>query len=263
MSNLKRPWQAAPQKEGTKMTNKPTAPNLQQPSLETIARRIRERCARMNELGADFVRLAMANGDDLAEGRPQFTKHGSWLSFLREACELRQRQALTDVTLAQHRPAVEAYLQHAANLGTKPSIRGALDFISPRGDRPKKPKKLVEIETPALLGAFLNDRRDLFWEALQLAPELKGEIAQRLSETASTAGEPSKPTAEAAAQMRAIRELLRHPTSTNIESARDKATRTVRLLDPEPAPKLATIVPSKAALDPGLLPKALALSEAA
>jgi hypothetical protein len=237
--------------------------DLQLCSLEQIGRRVRERCQRMNELDADKVRLAMANGEDLANGREQLTQHGNWLIWLREACELKQRQALSYVTLAQHRPAVEAYLQRAANMGVKPSIRGALDFISPQEKKPKKPKKLTEIETPAALGPFLNGRPDLFWQALQLAPELKAEIAQRLSsETASTLVETSKSTAEAAVQVRAIRELLWHPTSTNIETARDKATRTVRLLDPEPAPKLTAVAPSKAALDLGLLPRALGLKAA-
>jgi hypothetical protein len=188
----------------------------------------------MNEHDADKVRLAMANGDDLAKGREQFTHHGSWLIWLREACELQQRQALRYVALAQHRSMVEAYLTRESNMGGRASIRGALNFISPSEKKPKKPKKVSEIETPEILGSFLDDRPDLFWQALQFAPELKEQIAQRLApETTSTTVGASKSMAQAANQARSIRELLRHPTAPNLESARDKASYTARLLDPD------------------------------
>jgi hypothetical protein len=241
-------------------TNKPTPANPQLLSLEQIARHIRDRCQRMSELGADKVRLAMATGEDLIAGREQLG-HGEWLPWLREACDLKERQALNYVKLAQHPTAVARYLHSCANLLREASIIGALKFISPPDDTPKRPKKVSEIETPAILGAFLDGHRSLFWQALQLAPELKGEIAQRLfPETATTTVETSKSRAEAAAQVRAIRELLRHPTSTNIETARDKATRTVRLLNPAPASKSASVMPSKAQLDCGALNKALGLN---
>jgi hypothetical protein len=224
------------------MPNKPTTPNLQQPWLETIARRVHERCARMTELGADYVRLAMANGDDLAEGRSQLTKHGSWLKFLREACELRQRQALNYVKLAQNRKAVEQYLHRGANLGQEASIKGALRFISPPKDKPKQPKKLVEIETPQVLGRFLEDHPDLFWESLQLAPKLRAGIAQRPPTASEIPTESAKPplgakAAQTAAEGRAILELLRHPTPANIDTVREKVARIIRLSDPaKPVP---------------------------
>src|SRR5271166_5083467 len=106
-------------------------------TFETLVRRIRDRSERMRENGADFVRLAMATGDDLIRGRALLAKHGHWLALLRAACELGQRQALNYVELAEHRPAVEAYLQRAANMGRRPSIRGALEFISPPDTKPK------------------------------------------------------------------------------------------------------------------------------
>jgi hypothetical protein len=242
------------------MSNKPTAPNLQQPSLETIARRVRERCARMNELGADKVRLAAANGDDLVAGRAQFTVHGTWLSWLHEACELQQRQALRYVTLAQHRATVEAYLTRAANLGVEASIRGALEFISPPVKKPNRVKRLAEIETPQVLGQFLENHPDLFWESLQLAPKLRAGIAQR-SPTVLGA-ESAKPSsgakaAQTAAEGRAILELLKHPTTTNIDTAREKAARIVRLSDPaKPVP----VAPKPPVLDETLFPKAIGLA---
>jgi hypothetical protein len=213
----------------------------------------------MSELGADKVRLAMATGADLIAGREQLIGHGEWLPWLQDACDLKRRQALNYVKLAQHPTDVERYLHSCANLLREASIIGALKFISPPDDTPKRPKKVSEIETPAILGAFLDGHRNLFWQALQLAPELKGEIAQRLfPETSSTAVETSKSTAEAVAQVRAIRELLRHPTSTNIETARDKATRTVRLLDRASASK--SVMPSGARLDRGAFNKALGVN---
>jgi hypothetical protein len=160
------------------MSNTVIPANLQ--LCTEIAGRIRGRCARMVEHDADKVRLAMANGEDLTEGREKLTRHGSWLIWLREACELRQRQALNYVTLAEHKQEVEAYLQRAANMGTKPSIRGALDFISPPQAKPKKPKKLTEVETPETLGAFLEQHPELLFKALPHAPALTAEIVKRL-----------------------------------------------------------------------------------
>jgi hypothetical protein len=190
-------------------------------SLDSIARRIRERCERMNAFGADRVRLAMANGDDLIAGRAQFTEHGTWLLWLQEACKpLKQRQALKGVTLAQRRPATEAYLHRCANLGLEASISGALKFISPPNGAPKKPKKVSEIETPAVLGPFLNGHRDLFWLALQLAPDLKADIAQRLlPKTASTV---KGNTDKALELMRLALAQLGNATTPNIEAARSK-----------------------------------------
>ena len=155
-------------------------PNTIQAQLAQLTRRIRDRTERMREAGADHVRLARAQGGDLHTGRELFTQHGTWLTWLRQACELRQRQALSYVALWQHHDAVEAYLQRAANSGARPSIRGALAFISPPDVRSKKPRKLSEVETAAMLGPFLEQHPDLFFEALPLAPTLKAAIESRL-----------------------------------------------------------------------------------
>jgi hypothetical protein len=206
----------------------------------------------------------MDNGDDLITGRTQFKKQGKWLSWLFEACSLQQRQALRYVTLAEHRPDVEAYLTRESNLGIEVSIRRALNFISPPAGKPKKPKKISEIEIPDILGAFLNEHCELFWKALPLAPKLKDEIAQqKLPKAANATDDASKVMAKAAAEARAIRQALRkdNPSSTNLEDACTKADRIVRLLDPTPASK--SDVPSQAKLDVDALPKALGLRKAA
>jgi hypothetical protein len=241
-------------------------PTKSQLSLEQIARRIRERRKRMDELGAehvrlsaDYVRLAMAIGEDLLAGRGQFTSHGTWLSWLREACELQQRQALRYVALAEHRAAVEAYLTRESNSGAKASIRGALDFISPREKKPKTPK-LTEVETPAALGLFLNEHPDLFWQALQLAPKLKDEIAQRLLPKATTVlAETSKATAEVVTDLHAILKLSGQRSESNLETIRDKATHALRLFDPGSAAKSVSVVSSNVHLDRDALSKALGL----
>jgi hypothetical protein len=261
LSNLKRDPGRPHPKEGN-MSNKPTTPNLQPySSLETIARRIRDREERMREHGADQVRLAMASGDDLLQERHQFTEHGTWLPRLQKvckACGLKQRQALNYVKLAQNRKAVEQYLHRGANLGQEASIKGALRFISPPTDRPKRPKKLVELQTPQVLGQFLEDHPDLFWASLQLAPKLRAGIAQR-SPTGTESAKPSleAKAAQSAAEGRAILELLKQPTSTNIDTAREKAARIVRLSHPaKPVP----VAPKPPTLDTTLFARAMGLA---
>ena len=148
-------------------------------------------------------------------------------------------------------------MQRAANSGAKASIRGALDFISPQEKKPKKPKKVSEIETAAILGAFLDERHDLFFRALQLAPGLKADITRRL--LSETTVEIPRDAAEAAGEARAILKLLGNASAPNIETAREKAGRIARLLGPVPAPRPASLAPCNAKLDLGALPKALAL----
>ena len=181
------------------------------PSLDQIARRVRDRSERMLEHDADKVRLAMANGDDLIDGRDRFTEHGSWLPFVREACELKQRQALNYVKLAQHRTLVEQYLHSCAILERQASIIGALKFVSPSDVKPKRPKKLSEIEAPAVLGAFLEQRPDLLFEALAYAPGLKVKIQKRLE----------RPLGHKAAKARAkaARELTQPPLVARDDTA--------------------------------------------
>ena len=89
-------------------SSKPILPTPQLPTLAQLARRIRDCCKRMRALGANKLKLAVAIGEHLLAGRAQFTAHGTWLPWLREFCELGERQARTYVTLAQHRPEVEA-----------------------------------------------------------------------------------------------------------------------------------------------------------
>jgi hypothetical protein len=164
------------------------------PSPDTLARWIRERSDRMREYNADVVRLAMASGDDLILGRAQFTKHGTWLPWLRSECELGQRQALNYVALAQHRAAVEAYLQSTANLGRTPTITGALNFIFPPELRPpSKPKQSPAIETAEGLGRFLEEHQSLFWAALEVAPTLRQEHERRVRALATTLAEKFRP----------------------------------------------------------------------
>jgi hypothetical protein len=174
--------------------------------LAKLAARIRARSARMLETKADVVRLALAIGEDLNAGREHLDGHGHWLKWLRKACSLKQRQALKYVTLAQHRTMVEAYLHRGANLGTQVSIRGALRLIAP-SEAPKaaKPRVLPEIIDPAKLGPFLNSHQNEFFDALQFAPELKGEIERRLTQPL---GRKAKKARAKAAQEDALRPPL-------------------------------------------------------
>jgi hypothetical protein len=229
------------------------------PLLVREARRLEEA---IRNYERSTLRASLDLGDVLSWARAQVPPR-KWRKYRTEHFrEISKRRDEVCRQLACCRPIIERALEADPDL----SIRDALKLITkpkakqpPKpGDSPKRPKKVSEIETPAILGAFLDGHRDLFWQALQRAPELKGEIAQRLfPETANTTVETSKSTSEAAAQVRAIRELLRHPTSTNIETARDKATRTARLLDPAPASK--SVRPSRAQLDRGAFNKAIGL----
>jgi hypothetical protein len=214
--------------------------------------------AKKAKLGAKKVKLAVAIGEDLLEARKQL-EHGAWLPWLTEVCKLTlglgPRQACFYVTLAEHRPRVEAYLNRASNLGTTPSIRGALEYIASQdGKRPKKPKKVSELTNSAILGAHLDGHRESFWEALQFAPGLKAEIIKRLPPKIVV--EVPRGAAEAAAEALEIQKLVVNASASNAETIRDKAARITRLLGP---PKPAPPAPCNVKLDLGALPKALTL----
>jgi hypothetical protein len=206
----------------------------------------------MRALGANKLKLAVAIGEHLLAGRAQFTAHGTWLPWLREFCELGERQARTYVTLAQHRPEVEAYRQRAADMGVEPSIRGALAFISPpQQKKSKKPRKTSELATPAIFGAYLDGNQDSFFQALRFAPSLRAALIERLP--VKIVVEVPKGAAEAAAEARAILKLARNTSAPNIDAVCDKASRIARLLGPA---KPAALAPSNAKLDLDAFPKA-------
>jgi hypothetical protein len=222
-------------------------------SLDDLARRIRDRNERMREHNADIVRLAMASGDDLETLR-QSAAHGKWLRLLRQSCELGQRQAHNYVTLAHHRSSVEAYLHSCANLGRKPSIIGALRYISPPSPKPPKPpKQLAEIEQPSFLGAYLETHQALYWAALQYAATLKCDIEHRAKKLATSTIEKAVTEAQAALA------LLTNTSPPNLDSVRAKIAHVACLLDP--TLKTAPTPPRPLQLDRSAFPKAMALGQ--
>jgi hypothetical protein len=239
------------------MSNKPITPNLQPVSLEQLACGVRTRLKAMLEADAGKVDIAMAIGD-LANEAADIVGHGQYGKWIK-AAGLTLRTAFDYRYLASNRARVDAFRQRAADLKKSFSIRSVLKELCP-STKPKRPKKLVEIETPQVLGRFLEDHPDLFWESLQLAPKLRAGIAER-SPTASAAesAKPSSATksAQTAAEGRAILELLKHPTPANIVTASEKAARVVRLSDPAKPVLIAPKPPIQ--LDLGAFNKALRL----
>jgi hypothetical protein len=235
-------------------TSPPT--DLQLLTPEQLALGVRTRLKAMAEADASKVDIAMAIGD-LANEAADLVGHGRYGKWIK-AAGLTLRTAFDYRYLASNRARVNAFRQRAADLKKSFSIRSVLKELCPRS-KPKQPKRFTEIEDAERLGTFLEGHRDLFWQALQFAPERKAEIAQRRLPETATAVEalksPSKPAADSAAEARAIRELLRHPTSSNIETARTKASHITRLLDPGPAPKPAAV--KQVNLDHDALDKAL------
>jgi hypothetical protein len=95
-------------------------------SLADLAARIRaehEATAIALARGAEH---AMNAGDLLIEAKAQ-VKHGEWLPWLAENCEMAERTAQLYMRMAKSRARIEANPQHVADL----SLRGAMAVIAP------------------------------------------------------------------------------------------------------------------------------------
>jgi hypothetical protein len=157
------------------MDTKPNQP-ARPATLDQITARLKDRVSELIENDKNAVRIAMVMGDDLAEAKP-LVGHGNWAKWLAE-CGIVHRKARKYMLLARHRGLIEANWPRAANLEF--SIRDALKLISPPKERASSgPKLLAEIETPELLGKFLEEHPSLFFDALQHAPTLKAEVFKR------------------------------------------------------------------------------------
>jgi hypothetical protein len=107
--------------------------------LPVLAREIgnRVRAARRNARAALWN--AMKAGDALIEAK-ELVKHGEWLDWLRENCELSERTASRYMQLARHREGIEIKSATVADL----TIRGALaEVVEPRW--PDAPSKLTHV----------------------------------------------------------------------------------------------------------------------
>ena len=155
------------------------------PTITALLERIQDFEARMQENGADKVRLAVAQGQNLADLRV-IARHGDFLPLLRLACRLQKSQAFNYIKLAEHPSEVAAYFHSCGISNRTPSIIGALRYISPPGNKPKPPKKIADLETPDALGRFLEAHAELFWQALPLAPTLRAELERRVRALAAT-----------------------------------------------------------------------------
>jgi hypothetical protein len=254
------------------MLNKLTTPNPQQPdrqhpgpdelpSLAQLVARIKASLAAIAETSAkaDASKLAYARaaGENLALAHAQHVHERDWGKFLRNSIGIGRTTAFDYELLAKNPAQVDAFVRSSEQSGKSPSIAGALRAI--RGPKPPKPprkKTLAEIDDPVAFAAFLEQRPDLLFAALPYAPTVQGKIAKARADATNTTAAVSGTENDLARETRA---LLAHPTLSNVEGARKKLDRLVRLTNPAKA----THQPNKAALDPGLLPKALGLDEAA
>jgi hypothetical protein len=237
--------------------------------LEQIEERIRASLEAIqqaiNETDAKKLAFAMAAGDNLNLAHDVHVPERDWGKFLKKL-GIGRTKAFEYGLLAKHRAEVEAFVRRGEQMGEKPlSIKRALKLIGHgRPDPIPRPKTLTEVETPAVLGPFLNSHRELFREALQFAPGLKAMLEECvLAMAASLADENSKAAKKAADELRTIIGLTRNRSDTNREDIRTKATHALGLLEPEGRTKLTVAALSNAKLDTGAFNKGLALPKAA
>jgi hypothetical protein len=260
------------------MSNKPITPNLQHPdhqhpgqadgppTLSQLVARIKASVAAIAETSAkaeaNKLAYARAAGENLALAHVQHIQERDWCRFLRDIVGIGRTTAFDYELLDKNRTQVDAFVRSSEQTGKTPSIAGALRAIrGPKPPKPPQPKTFSEIDDPVAFAAFLERRPDLLFEALPFAPTVRVKIAK-----ASATGIDSATTAHANTTendlVREVRALLAHPTPPNVEGAREKLARLVRLTNPPAKATHPKTQPSKAALDPGLLPRALRLKAA-
>jgi hypothetical protein len=95
-------------------------------SLADLVARIRAEHEATAAALKSSVEHAMTAGDLLIEAKAQL-KHGEWLPWLAEHCEMSERTAQLYMRLACERPMIESKAQHVADL----NLRGAVALMSP------------------------------------------------------------------------------------------------------------------------------------
>lgn len=104
-----------------------TPPTAGSNSLADLAVRIRaEHEATVAAIKSGAVH-AMACGDLLLEAKARLNRHGAWLPWLKQNCEMSERTAQLYMRMARNREAIEAKSASVADL----SLRGAMAVIAP------------------------------------------------------------------------------------------------------------------------------------
>jgi hypothetical protein len=149
--------------------------------LDRLIQRVKVNLKAMSEASANVLAHAMAIGDNLITARKTLIPERRWGKWLKEEFEISRGHAHNYCQLARHRALIEANVQRVGQSGGHLTLRGALRLIAPpRPTSPSRPKMLCEVETPSVLGKFLEQHGELFFEALAYAPTLRAVITKRL-----------------------------------------------------------------------------------
>ena len=120
-----------------------------------------------------------ALGDHLNIAHDSLVLERKWGRFLKKF-GISRTKAFEWGVVARHRKEVEPLVRRAEQTGKPFPLSTALRLTG-HGKPPKtsRPKTLTEVETPEVLGPFLDGHLDVYRKSLQHAPRLKSDIDRR------------------------------------------------------------------------------------
>lgn len=214
--------------------------------------------AAIAEGGVRVWQYRLAFGNVLRALRDEHVAARDWGRFVKAEFSIGRTYAHYLIGLANQRPLI---VQRVEQSGGRLPLRAALrlaGLLPPKAPRPSQPKTLSEIEDPATLGAFLEQKPERLFKALVHAPTVKTQIERALT------AKPDPRADDAITEIaRAGLAGLTNASAANVDAARKQFSQILKLSNPSGIKPHLKPLPSQRKLDADLLPKALGLLEAA